>query len=344
MKKVYIGIDLGSKTCAAAAFSQRGTLLDSEQFKTSERNLIGFVTRQEGRAKVLVEECDLADWVLRVLEPYAESVEACDAKRNRWIAMDTVKSDPGDAKKLGELLRVGSYSPVYHSPDHSIVTLRQAVKQYDHLKKRIVGQKSRIKAHLRQQGILTEGSRVYGSRGREDAMGLVSDEAIVEILRSDYRILDALTCERNQMLKLLSSLSARFAVIPAYLKMPGVGVITACRFAAYVQTPHRFSNVGGLCKYSALGVAGRSSGGKQLSRRRLDKAGNAALKDVSRTIFEAAMRRHDNNLFKRSFQESLARTGNADHARLSTQRKILAVMRAMWRDGTEYCDGYCLVA
>lgn len=344
MKEVYIGIDLGSKVCAAAAFDQRGKLLDSELFKTSERNLISFVTRQKGRAWVLLEECDLADWVLRILEPYAESVEACDAKVNSWIARDTTKSDLGDARKLGELLRLGSYNPVYHSPDYSMVTLRQAVKQYDHLVKRITGQKSRIKAHLRQQGILARGSRVYGIQGREEMMGLVSDEAMAEIMRSDFRILDALTYERNQVLKLLASLSARFAVISSFVEMPGVGLISACRFAAHVQTPHRFSNLEGLWKYSALGVAGRSSGGKQLSRRRLDKAGNAALKDLSRTIFEAAMRRHDDNLFKRSFRESLARTGNADHARLSTQRKILAVMRAMWRDGSEFTDKRQLVA
>ena len=344
MRKVYIGIDLGSKVCAAAAFDQRGTLLDCELFKTSERNLISFVTRQEGGARVLMEEGDLADWVIRILNPYAESVEACDAKLNSWIAKDTVKSDLGDAKKLGELLRLGSYNPVYHSPDYSMVALRQAVKQYDNLIKRITGQKSRIKAHLRQQGILTQGSRVYGKRGREEALRLISDKAMVEIMRSDFRILDALTDERNQVLRLLHSLSARFAVIADLCKMPGAGIISVCRFVAYVQTPHRFSNLQGLWKYSALGVAVRSSGGRQLSRRHLDNAGNRGLKNVSRTIFQAAMRRHDNNLFKRFFQESLQRTGNPVHARLSTQRKILAVMRAMWRDGSEFTDKRQLVA
>lgn len=344
MGKVYIGIDLGSKVCAAAAVDQGGTLIDSELFKTSERNLISFVTRQKGKASVLIEEGDLADWVLRALIPYAESVEACDAKLNSWIALDEMKSDLGDAKKLAELLRLGSYNPVYHSPDYSMVTLRQAVRQYDNLIKRITGQKSRIKAHLRRQGLLTEGSRVYGERGREEVFGLVGDEVMAEIMRSDYRLLDALTLERKEVLRLLRSLAPRFPIIQSLVQMPGAGLISVCRFVAYVQTPHRFSNLQGLWRFSALGIVERSSGGKRLSRRRLDRAGNRGLKNVSRTIFQAAMRRHDNNLFKRFFQESLQRTGNPVHARLSTQRKILAVMRAMWRDGTAFEDRHRLVA
>jgi hypothetical protein len=33
-----------------------------------------------------------------------------------------------------------------------------------------------------------------------------------------------------------------------------------------------------------------------------------------------------------------ARTGSATKARLNAQRKILALMLAIWRDGTEYRD------
>ena len=43
-------------------------------------------------------------------------------------------------------------------------------------------------------------------------------------------------------------------------------------------------------------------------------------------------------LFRRFYERSLKRTGNAVHARLSTQRKVLSVARAMWRDNTDYND------
>jgi hypothetical protein len=67
-----------------------------------------------------------------------------------------------------------------------------------------------------------------------------------------------------------------------------------------------------------------------LSYPRLDRSGVGSLKDVSRKVFEAALRTKKDNLFKRFYEESLAETKNQVHARLSTQRKILAVLRAMW--------------
>jgi hypothetical protein len=80
----------------------------------------------------------------------------------------------------------------------------------------------------------------------------------------------------------------------------------------------------------------RSSDGRPIGGQHLDRAGCGALKDVSRKAFEAALRRRDDNLFKRAYEQSLARTGDATHARLSVQRKILAVMRAVWMTGRPY--------
>jgi hypothetical protein len=71
---------------------------------------------------------------------------------------------------------------------------------------------------------------------------------------------------------------------------------------------------------------------------RLDSAGVGSLKDVSRKVFEAALRCKKDNSFKRSFEQSLANTKNAVHARLSTQRKILATLRAMWLSMKPYRD------
>ena len=70
----------------------------------------------------------------------------------------------------------------------------------------------------------------------------------------------------------------------------------------------------------------------------MSRGGNAVLKDVSRTAFERAKATRKPNGIKEFFAASLKRTGNPTSARLNTQRKILAVMLAIWRDGTEYSD------
>jgi hypothetical protein len=117
-----------------------------------------------------------------------------------------------------------------------------------------------------------------------------------------------------------------------------VGPVLAARFVAYVQNPHRF-NKGTLASFSSLGVIKRESGGSPLGRERLDRSGNGSLKDLSRTAFYGAFKSRGENGIKAFYGRSYLRTGNADHARLNTQRKILAIMLAMWRDGTDYSDG-----
>jgi ribosomal protein S2 len=87
-----------------------------------------------------------------------------------------------------------------------------------------------------------------------------------------------------------------------------------------------------------LGITRRESNGKRLAHPRLDSAGVGSLKDVSRKVFEAARRTKKDHLFKRFYKQSLTNTKNAVHARLSTQRKILACLRAMWFSMKPYRD------
>jgi hypothetical protein len=137
----------------------------------------------------------------------------------------------------------------------------------------------------------------------------------------------------------LMLLAARsFPEVELFKAVPGIGPISACRFSAYVQTPHRFSNIRKLWRYCRLGVSRRSSDGRPLSRPKLDPAGCGRLKDVTRKAFDAAQRRKDDNLFKRAYERSLAGTHNKTQARLSVQRKFVSVLRAMWLTQTPYRD------
>ena len=91
-------------------------------------------------------------------------------------------------------------------------------------------------------------------------------------------------------------------------------------------------------RYCRLGVIRRSSDGKLLSRPKLDPSGCGRLKDVTRKAFDASMRRKDDNMFKRAYERSLQSTHSKTHARLSVQRKIVSVLRAMWLTQTPYRD------
>ena len=90
--------------------------------------------------------------------------------------------------------------------------------------------------------------------------------------------------------------------------------------------------------FSRLAVVKKESGESSIGGEHLSREGNGAMKDLSRTVFNGAMRTRRMNGIKDYYLKSLRRTKNETHARLNTQRKILAVMNAVWRDETEYSD------
>jgi transposase len=337
MRKLYVGIDLGCKTCAGAVRDSKGKLLETCGFPTSAENLIDFVSNLKGEVRVLVEECELAGWVYRTLLPHAHSVEVSDPRHNAWIAKGKRKSDPVDAAKLAELLRGGFYRAVHHPEEEEMATFKIAVQHYDQMTKTTTRLQNQIRARFRQQGMVFEGKGLYGARGRQKAISLVESEAIAEILLQDFRLLDDAQKERARARALLTKLSRNFPVIKRLERIPGVATISASRFVAYVQNPHRF-NTKGLVSFSRLAVVKRESGESLIGGEHLSKEGNGSMKALSRTVFNGVMRTRRMNGIKDYYLRSLRRTKNETHARLNTQRKILAVMNAVWRDETKYSD------
>jgi transposase len=275
-----------------------------------------------------------------VLVPHAHKVVVCDPKRNLWIHKDAVKDDKIDARKLAEIARLGGYKEVYHTADESIYHLHLAVKDYDRLVKRTTGLKNQIKARLRAEGIICEGAKVFGKKGRQQALCLVASPLLREMIASDYEMLDFLLRKQAQAKGRFVRLGSEIPIVRALQDIPGVGPVGAARFCAYVKCPHRFSGKGKLYRYSRLGITKHNTGGQEIRHQHLDRAGNGTLKDVSRKAFQAALRMRGDNLIKRAYRSALESTGSQVHARLTTQRKILAIMWAMWRCGTPYDDDY----
>jgi transposase len=79
-------------------------------------------------------------------------------------------------------------------------------------------------------------------------------------------------------LRQVVELGRRYPEIAEFAKMPGVGVVGAHVFDAWVQTPERFAGKRQLWCYAQLGLCERSSDGKPLGRKRLDGRATASSK------------------------------------------------------------------
>lgn len=338
MKELYAGIDLGARVCVWEAVNGRGKSVEKGSFSPSETNLMEFAKRLGPRATILMEEGEMAGWAYRTLLPYAMRVIVCDPKHNAWIYKTSRKSDSIDAGKLAEICRLGTFKEVYNPKEEAMAAFKKATQQQQTLTRGVAALKSRIKGQFRREGEVVCGSRVFGEEKGKEMVGRVKNQVVRQLIQQNFRLMRETEKEKDKALKLVEGLARRFPVMEAYQEVPGLGPIMAARFVAEIQTPHRFRNKRKVWQTSRLGIRDRSSDGSPIGFKRLDRQAGGALKEVSRTVFERAMCCKYDNLFKRTYRRSLERTKNPVHARLNTERKIIAVMWAMWRDGTRFKD------
>lgn len=336
--KVYMAIDAHARNCVLGHMSGSGDFQGSWRFKTSEKELIRHVKGVEaGRKLLAIEEGSLAYWIAQTIKPYVTDVVIADPKKNPSISQNAMKGDKVDVRQLCRLLRLDELKRVYHPEEDERAVFKAAVQQYIDFRNQEATLKRKLKAKFRGWGVQDiEGDVVYNPKKRNDFLACVEQKAIRNQISRLYVLLD--TAVRMQELSLKESLrlARKYPEIKEFKKVPGVGDVGSLIYDAYIQTPHRFSSKSALYRYCQLGITDRSSDGKPLGFKRLDREGNSELKAMSYRAFLAAMRIRRQNEVRRFFENSYRITLNPTRARLNTQRKIISVMHGIWRKGEEY--------
>ena len=335
---IYVGLDLGSSRCQQTVMGADGLVRFSRSVLTSEQHLRSAFEKLGGDVRVHLEAGELAGWVAAVIKPMVSQVVVSHPRSLAWIGKDSVKDDKVDAGKLAELLRLGRVHEVYCEEDNKRRTFKHLVTHHEQSSREQARQKSKIKARLRTLGVIRKDARLFSASGQAALLESTADMAIRKMIAQSFSVLNQMLESEREARAAMLEYSKRFPEVRLLQTAPGVGVITACRFVGYLQTPRRFSNKRKLWRYSRLGITRRESNGKRLGHPRLDNAGVGSLKDVSRKVFEAARRCKGDNSFTRCYEQSLENTKNVVHARLATQRKILGCLRAMWLSNRAYRD------
>lgn len=339
MNKFYAGLDVGSSVCELAAIDESNQVAMAVKIATSGPNLVAAVREARRRCSgewwLAVEEGEMAQWVAELLRPEVGRLVVCDPKRNAWIARDPGKHDRVDATKLAKLFKGGFLAEVFHSSETNRVDFKRAVQHYHDLTRTQAALKCQIKSRIRAYGIVVRGSALFGAGGREERLKELPTETGRQVLRQLLDLLDQAGKTQDKARRLMVAMGRAFPEVARFEEVPGIGPVWACTFSAYIQTPQRFRSKRQVWRYCRLGITNRQSNGESLGRQHLDSSGVGILKSLSYQAFCAA-RAAGGNEFDRHYEESLARTGDRTHARLSTQRKILAVLYAMWKRNEPY--------
>lgn len=337
-KSVYLGLDAHTRSCVLVATDSSGHVVSTKEFSTSEAGLIHHIHEIAAHEKYLaVEESSLARWIAGALRSHVTELVVCDPCQNALISRSGNKNDVEDAHKLCRLLRMGELRPVYHSDVSHRVDFKIAVQQYLSFREDRASVKKQIKAKYQQAGVVrTVGTKLFHSTQRSHYLRQLPSKTRREIVANLYSSLDATGALRKKARAAMIKLGRRYPEISQFQRMPGIGVVGAHVFSAFIQNPHRFATKQRLWRCCRLGVIKRSSAGKPLAYNRLDRSGRGPLKAVSHQCYVSALRTKEPNEVSRFYEASLRRTGNPLHARLNTQRKVLLVLWTIWKNDVSY--------
>jgi len=337
MKKVvYMGLDVHSRNSVISVMDEQGEYLKDLTCRTTEAELIRLVKSVEASEKRLaVEESSLAQWVMQVLSPYVAELFICDPTENYLICRSSNKRDEVDSRKLCRLLRLGELKRVYHAESDDRAIFKGAVQHYLDLRNQQVALKLKLKAMYRHWGVLdVEGTSVYSQKGKQPFVDQVKDATIRKQIERLYHLIFETEKMEASALKEVKQLGRRYPEIKEFKKIPGIGDIGAHVFDAFIQTPHRFEKKAQLWKYCRLGITEKSSDNKPLGYKKLDRSGIGELKALSYRAWLCGTK--SDNEVRNFYNRSLEATHNRTHARLNSQRKILAVMYGIWKKGDKY--------
>ena len=332
----YLAMDLHARNCTLGEMDEGGRFRGNLEFSTTENNIIHALKSVNAKQKYLtIEEGTLTYWAAQIAHSYVNQVIVCDPRQNALIYKSPQKKDNVDTQKLCRLLRLGELTHVYQPENDDRAIFKSSAQHYVDLRNQLTRLKLKIKAMYRHWGVIDVFTNaLYSNRGRDNYLEQIKHVPIRNQLLRLYYLMDQTEAMRKAALKSMKKLGRKYAEIGEFMKIPGIADINAHIFDAFIQTPHRFAKKSRLWKYCRLSITDRSSDGKPLGFQRIDKSGIGELKALSYRAFVAAM--SGNNEVKKFYLRSLQRTHNHKHARLNTQRKILAVMYSIWKKGVAY--------
>ena len=328
----FVGLDLHKRYITACALGAGGAVLaEVRQMAVSLEALDGFLSALPAPVTVALESCLYWQWLHDQLDAQGHTVRVADPRQVKVIWQARSKTDPIDARKLAELVRV-NLLPTIWIPDADTRRRRQLLHGRAFLVRQRTMVKNRIHGRLTAENLLFPRSDLYGRAGR----AWLATAPLSPILRSQadrlLRIHDALTVEIEQLDDEVKRLRRDHPMIERLHTIPGVGLFGALFLVAEIGAIERFSSSHRLTAYAGLVPTTRSSGGRT-SHGGTGHASNRWLKWILVEIVQTLKRAPGpvGDQYRR-----LLRAKGKPKATTAAARKLCCYIYWMWRSGRSY--------
>jgi transposase len=329
----HIAIDLGGRESQICVMSGEGEVLLEERRPT--RGLGAFLAKRAA-GRVVLETCAEAFGVADAAQRAGHEVAVVPATlvRSLGVGMRGIKTDVRDARNLAEASCRMKRLPSVHVPTGN----SRERKTQCGLREVLVGTRTKLINSVRGwcrasgMGPLRSTPEVLPSRLRKH----VADRggAIPTAVERVLVLVEAVNVQIAGADKELEKVAQDDAVCVRLMTVPGVGAVTAVRYAAALDEVSRFDNAHAVQSYLGL-VPGENSSS---DRRRITSITKAGAPRVRWALVQAAWsarRWRKSDPMVRWALEVEQRRGR-HVAIVALARKIAGIMFAIWRDGSVY--------
>ena len=273
----FVGFDLHKRYITACALDASGEIVaEIRQLSTALESVLAWLGALPGPVTVGLEATLYWEWLATRLAEHEHGVRVAHAFHVKLIWQARAKTDPIDARKLAELLRVNLF-PAIWIPDLATRRRRQLLRGRAFLVQQRTRLKNRIHGHLTSENLLAPGADLYGKGGR----AWLATAPLSPVLRAQTERLltlhDAITGEMLGLDADVKRTAKGNALVKRLTTMPGVGVFSALFLQAEIGSIDRFGSSHELAAYAGLVPTTRSAGGKT-AHGGLGKANNRWLK------------------------------------------------------------------
>lgn len=330
----HIAIDLGSRESQVCVRTATGEIVEERRVGTRS---LGTYLAKRAQSRVVLEAC---------AEAFAVADAASAAGHEAVVVPSTlapslgvgergVKTDARDARNLSEASCRMSRLPAVHVPTKAsrdrkaMCGAREALVQ---VRTKLI---NTVRGWARPQGlgVVRSGSpATFPIRVKEHVASRGgSIPAYVERLLTTIQALSLEIVEADDELE---ATAASDPTCQLLMTAPGVGPVTAVRFAAAIDDVGRFADAHRLQSYLGLTPGERSSSEKK-KRTGLTKAGPSKLRWV---LVQAAWiaRRYYKDHPLVAWSKAVESRRGKQIAVMALARKLAGVLYAMWRDGVPY--------
>lgn len=340
----YIAFDVHQETTVISVLNGAGREVKAAILPTQPQPLMGFLEGLRGTLYLTFEEGTYAAWLYDLLVDRVKKLIVCDPRRNALLKEGN-KTDAHDARKLAELLRLGSLHAVYHG-SRSMRPLQELAHGYEALRDDTTRVMNRLKALYRGRGINCAGRGVYSQGQRASWLERLPAGATrlrAELLHTELE--QVRTLRRRARVALLAE-SRKHTVAARLRQIPGMGPLRVALAMAHLQTPHRFRSRKQLWSYIGLGLVQRGSSEYRMKEghavrrphalqlRGLNPNHRPELKEIFKSAALTALRQP--GPFKNYYHPRLQQGVDPAILRVTVARKLAALLLHLWKKGGHY--------